>query len=406
MNKEIFSIPSYKMEELEKKLTRIKNKCKKYGNEYIFEILGTEVKEIINPDNNIKYNIEFTNVKISGNTIINNWEFIATLEHTEKGNIIKQYNTSVTVPEYYMESDCYCDHCKTKRNRNNLYIIRNVETNEYKQVGRSCLKDYTQGLSAEYVGSIIECMDLFASYEDLKDNYNGLHFHSMKKLETYLKYANLLTKKIGYMSTKSDISTKYLVYDLVNNDKYIYERIREKFQIELSEADFDTDENKQEVHNIIEYFKSCDPKNDTFMNNLKIISNMEYTKEKNLGFIACMPNTYYKAIEKELEIETKKRQQQEIKEKQKESSFFGEIGKRYKMEGNYNITCVGGFDTQYNYTWIYHIIDNNTNDLFVWFTSGSLDETKSDYVKFDFTIKDHREYNGIKQNIVTRCKLS
>ena len=68
--------------------------------------------------------------------------------------------------------------------------------------------------------------------------------------------------------------------------------------------------------------------------------------------------------------------------------------------------CLGDSPyNRYDVRWLVTFKDENGND-FSWFTTGDWsteDEGKKFAVKG--TIKEHKEYKGIKQTIITRCKI-
>ena len=144
-----YAIYEGNIDRLEKKLKRISNKCKAYGCDFHYEQTGEDFRELKDEKGN-KYTARFVLVEAEGTAIINDWEFIAELEHTENGNIITGV-AGVEVPERYYTSKPMCEHCNSKRFRKNTYIVRNKQTGEFKQVGKSCLKDFTHGMSAEAV---------------------------------------------------------------------------------------------------------------------------------------------------------------------------------------------------------------------------------------------------------------
>lgn len=43
----------------------------------------------------------------------------------------------------YLDCPQGCDHCKTNRNRNSTFILKNAENQELKQIGSTCLQDFT-----------------------------------------------------------------------------------------------------------------------------------------------------------------------------------------------------------------------------------------------------------------------
>lgn len=160
-----YAIYEGNIDRLEKKLKRISNKCKAYGCDFHYEQTGEEFRELKDEKGN-KHTARFVLVEAEGTAIINDWEFIAELEHTENGNIITGV-AGVEVPERYYTSKPMCEHCNSKRFRKNTYIVRNKQTGEFKQVGKSCLKDFTHGMSAEAVTQYM------AEYSKLYITNNG-----------------------------------------------------------------------------------------------------------------------------------------------------------------------------------------------------------------------------------------
>ena len=86
------------------------------------------------------------------------------------------------------------------------------------------------------------------------------------------------------------------------------------------------------------------------------------------------------------------------------SDFVGEIGDKISIE--VTVDRVTGYETQWGFTSVYIMVDADGN-IFVWKTStDALDDAdKGSHVKLNGKIKDHSEYKGIKQNILTRCKV-
>ena len=78
-----YAIYEGNIDRLEKKLKRISNKCKAYGCDFHYEQTGEEFRELKDEKGN-KHTARFVLVEAEGTAIINDWEFIAELEHTEK----------------------------------------------------------------------------------------------------------------------------------------------------------------------------------------------------------------------------------------------------------------------------------------------------------------------------------
>lgn len=63
------------------------------------------------------------------------------------------------------------------------------------------------------------------------------------------------------------------------------------------------------------------------------------------------------------------------------------------------------FDGYYGLTYLHTFVKDGYT--FTWFTSKDLEELeKGDIVTLKGTIKEHKEYKGYKQTVVTRCKIA
>lgn len=152
------------IEKVEDRIFKIGNKCNKFGCSFNYERVGEEfrnVSEIPNQPNIQK----FIEIEVEGVAVINHWELIAKIEHEHGGCIISKIDFDAEIPEKYMLSDyCVCEHCNSKRLRKVVYILRNMQTGEFKQVGSSCLKDFTGALDAENAARY------FAMFDELVEN--------------------------------------------------------------------------------------------------------------------------------------------------------------------------------------------------------------------------------------------
>ena len=101
-----------------------------------------------------------------GTAKVNDWEFVSSVEHTAEGNIFSKALTSLEIPERYRTGDSYCEHCNTHRSRKNTFIIHNTVTDEFKQVGKSCLMDFTFGMAVESATFFASLKDVFAEAQE------------------------------------------------------------------------------------------------------------------------------------------------------------------------------------------------------------------------------------------------
>lgn len=90
------------------------------------------------------------------------------------------------------------------------------------------------------------------------------------------------------------------------------------------------------------------------------------------------------------------------------SEYVGTVGGKVEVECT--LTKVSYYDTSFNYhritVWIYIFTDDKGN-VFVWKSQAYIDDAiqAGDRVKVKGTVKDHSEYDGTKQTVLTRCKI-
>lgn len=384
-----YEIPEYNMEDLEKKVSHISKKCQKYGGEPVSYKKGKPYYKRVEHDGNA-FTIKVFPVEVEGSAKVDNWEFIGTLEHHSNGNIIKRYNADIEIPERFRFSENMCEHCHTNRYRTSLYIIRNTISGEFKQIGKSCLKLFTGGLSAEYVAAMMEFMDWL---EDDGSGYEGLSLYNRNycEIEEILCVAQAVIAKYGYTKADQEPSTKSIVSTIVRFD---IGRAEREFKMEMpEESSIYTESALQTVKGMIDYYLSLDDDSE-FIHNIKVLLSEGYCNVKNFGLLVYLPFGYQKAIEKE-------DREHKWSEGNALYSYFGEVGKRYK-DINVTLSVLTGYDTKYGYTYIYKMEDSE-NHLFTWKTGNGFEPGA--YV-VTMSIKDHKEYRGQKQTEVTRCKLS
>ena len=161
----IYNILEYRFDDFVKKAKYIQNKCQKNGNDFKF----TVVKDHIYLDNKglevdpkkVSFGTfySYVVVDVEGIAKINDWEVIGVNNPTDGGNIIFKINSKVEIPsEYYNMPTTFCEHCHTNRYRSKAFILHNTKTNDFKQVGSSCVKEFTGGLDITSVASAMRFM--------------------------------------------------------------------------------------------------------------------------------------------------------------------------------------------------------------------------------------------------------
>lgn len=159
---------------------------------------------------------------------------------------------------------------------------------------------------------------------------------------------------------------------------------------------------------VVEYVESAldwiskQEDNSNYMHNLKVACANKYITETSNALVASLIPTFDKALEKE----AIKKEKEAAKEKEiKVSNYQGNIKDRITF--NFvSCKCVTSFETYINYyvqtlTYIYKFTDEKGN-VYIWKTQKNLENEKGTITG---TVKEHTEYNGVKQTVLTRCKI-
>lgn len=389
----VYPIYEGNMDRLRKKLVRIQNKCRKYGGDFRFEEVGEEFREIKEEDGRVVTR-RFVLVEAEGIAVVNGWKFVASIDHTDKGNVINKV-VEVEVPERYYNSEPFCEHCKTKRFRANTYLVMNEETGEFKQVGKSCLKDFTGGMDAEL---ITKYMSFFDDLVEGEVPIGGGYAERYIEKEEWLRYVAETVRHFGYVKADDLRSTRERAGDYYGVEHGWFsgpygEKVRRELAEEMSSVGFDA-ENEKACDMVVEALTWLDGQKEgnNYMHNLKTVCALKYLPMKHLGIAASLFPTWNKDLERAEE-------RRKAEEKAKASEWVGEVGKRVTVEVA-EAKVVTGWETQWGYVSIYKITDAAGN-VYTWKTSGYIPEDVAEIVG---TVKDHNEYRGCKQTELTRCK--
>lgn len=379
------------IEKLEKKLTTIMNKCNKYDVSFNYEKVG----ETFLPDED-GLSTRYIIIETSGVVRHEDWVFVGTVDHRgEDGNIIRQYNLDVEVPKRFYYTDKICEHCNTKRSRNHTYIVYNEHTGEWKQVGKTCLKEFTRGLDAE---DVARCLMWF---EEIEAGYHCSSPSAVRYLpiQEVLLYAVECIKHFGYQKADSEYPTKercYEYFKVYNNMPIgLASGIVANIRDTMNSIHFNpkTDANEDLVNNCIEYVLNSED-DSCYMHNLKVLCKSGYVTFSDFGLVVSIVPTYNKYVEKQNRI--KKDQ-----ESYSSSKYVGNINERIDIPVE-SCECVYSRDTLYGVQYLYKFISLN-GDVLMWSTGNCVDV--EDVKSIKGTVKSHEEFRGVKQTFLTRCKV-
>lgn len=410
-----YSIPEMNMESLEKKLTRIANKAQKYGCDFHYEKLGEHyedhtLSEEIGWDSAenrpiyrfYKVTVKHIDIEVSGLAAVNGWKFAASLEYHANGNIISGTG-EIEIPERYYNCEPWCEHCKTKRDRAYSYIVYNEESGEFKQVGKSCLRDFTGGLSAEQAAQYEQWIK---EAEDAQTGGGSWWTREYFDVLDYMVFVAETIRVFGYVKRDgSDISTADRAEELYRH--HYGKRLPQSklLQARLAEAEQRGFVNDNPVSiKLAETVRDWivnNERNDNYFHNLKVACSGEVLDLKNIGLLASAFPAFDRELEREAERKAREAAEAEAKA---HSSWMGEVGDRVSFE-ILDCHCITSWETQWGYTSVYKFVSKDGRQA-TWKTSTYVDQEKSIGKVLTGTVKEQKEYRGIKQTELTRCKIT
>lgn len=410
-NENIYAIWECHMDELRKKVKTIQKKCEKYGCDFTFEEVGEEIRDVTdrelvdhNTGEPVVHHLKFILVRAEGTAVINGWEFVASVEHTENGNIFRKAMTDVEIPQRYRCSDPYCEHCNSKRMRKGTFIIRNVESGEFKQVGHNCLNDYTHGMSASFASFNASLKPVFEEAQNQPISGVSWFAKSFGTREV-LCYSAETIRHFGYSKSENGYnSTKERMrrfFDCQHGGLFpseLNDEVRE--QMESVRFNHESDEANKMVDDALAWLNEQEEKND-YIHNLKVACLLDYTTYNKFGLLVSLFPTYAR----EMGLYEKRAKEME---QGKSSDYVGNVGDKVNVDVD-SIKCVTSWESSYDgyhasVTYIWKIISKNGN-VFTWKTSKWMDEENPPR-SIKGIVKEHKEFREVKQTELTRCRIA
>lgn len=375
----IFEIPFENIDSLRKKIEKVNKKASLYNCSFIYKEIEekdikveTKVGDIFAPYVYKKVVI----VKIEGIIKNGDWSVVGVIEHCNGFNVIHSMSSKCSL-EKYRNAKSFCEHCGTLRKRNKTVIVYNSNTRELKQVGTTCLLDYT-GIDLATIGyyeSIVK---------ECKDCENTVY-----KPEYYIEVA-LFLNSVVHCIKKYGWASKQMSYDsngevIPTSKRALEEYLNGSFYLEET----------QFTNMAINFIKNCQEDTE-FMRNLKSMVSVKTIPVNKISYIACIPNIYNQHLESE-------KRKKALAEQAEKYEYFSSVDTKIRATGVLFKTA--SFDTQFGTMFIYKMIVDKY--IFVWKTSKALEIDENGIkCQIEGKIKEHSEYKGIKQNILTRCKIT
>lgn len=355
--------------------------------------------------------VKMFDVTITGNNPnLGDWIFVATLQHLEAENIIRRVPgvyADKPLPERFRHTGRECEVCKLARNRVDTYVLYSPNTNEYKQVGKTCLATFTGVQDAvKYAELLAKAEVLFADVEKAEndaelDGTGCGRYPSGERyfpIDGFLDFVAKVVREEGYVGrTAAREMCRPATADLAWN---LYRKASDKTQPEA--CDF------VKAGAALKWIREVyQPEgNNEYGRNMKVLCNETHVSYRNAGYVASLISMYNRDIEETARVER-------VIRERAESNFIGKVGE--KLTVALKVTGQTNFSSQYGTTYLYKMADKNGN-VVVWMASSYNDALeanltdnkngKETFLNVTGTVKEHKVYQNTKQTVLTRCKLS
>ena len=362
-----------------------------------------EIK-VINHYFDIELSSEFNQKNISGVDV----QFEGVVDLIEKNENAKVFKLTDTNLFKYLDN-CQCDECKKSIGRNKYIVFSKVgkpveSRDDLIVLGSTCAKNYFPFDIVSYFGDLQNFYTLCFGGEDdsmgfghRDSNYINIQrlFHLVGSVtddfKVYEKDGGTRNQVAYLLSGKRDKNTVYV------EPKTNWEDMKEWLKAAYSEI---KDEFTGNIHSVI-----FDPYSEELK--LRDEINLKYLGLACYAFVGAKRNH-----DKELERIAREKAYKDGTA----DEYFGEVGSKFEKELMFEKEI--GFEGYYGYTYFLFFRDEEGR-VFKWSTGNATYEAYStasnrngfcDYevgekYLMKGTIKDHSEYKGVKQTVITRCKV-
>jgi hypothetical protein len=321
---------------------------------------------------------------------IKGWIFSATIDHSnEAGNIIRRVlNTGVALPIRFRHAEPVCEHCGTRRYRRDTFVLYCPETDEFKQVGRSCLQDFfghdpmAAARYAEILAAAGECGEAMEEF----DFASGRNFINLRD---FLANAAAMVREHGWISRKkaTEEGTTGTADMAMSN---MYSKGSRHYVSP-------TTDDRTIVEQAIEWGLNLSNKRNMtdYDHNVMVVVGSSVITPKTAGIAASVIGVY-------LMHRDRQAAEQAARAAGGASAYVGAVKERLRAM---DATVTGAFPINVDMGVLYIYTFSVNGNVFKWFTAGRDDLTVGARIKLTGTVKKHEEYKGVKQTSLSRCVI-
>lgn len=389
----VWRIPSHRLETAQALVAKLNSRARKCGGSVSLEV---EKEETIEHEmsGGQKLIFCFTWIRLSGDVPrVSGYEFLARIEHTSVGNLISHARSSYgeDLPVAFRTAAPTCDHCKASRRRKDTFVLRSEE-GQLVRVGRQCLADY---LRSEDVAQALKIWKALASLKDALggycDEWSSSGGYGHPSTLTFLAAACSSIRHNGWVSKTVAFDTGKV--STASEATFICGPRPQDLQMANYWQELQpSDEDRKLAEEVLNWARSLPEPRSEYLHNLFVAASQEYVTHRTTGLVASAVSGYTRVQNERARAEIRK----------PAAGHFGEVKKRYDL-GALECVFVTYVDSMYGSKAICIFIDAEGHK-FKWVSTAASPERGKRYAVRG-TVKQHDEYKGEPQTILTRCTI-
>lgn len=409
-----YEVPVGRLPELHTKIRQLNNRCKRLRQPLIqVELVGDPyyakrgvAVEVELWNGATAWETRYVTVKVQKLTVtgqspvIKGWRFVAALEHTKAGNVIRNIEGS-DLPKKYRKVTNQCEHCHAKRARKETYILRS-DKGVLKQVGATCLKDFTGHADPEALAQAATFLgEAFGAIDDYeRDVLGGLGgVKALCEVRRYMAFVAMVIEGNGWLSSTKVRET--------GTDELPTHAVARELMLKVLKPGEKRDEpapkHFKAAEAAIKWAKAFNRKKDKseYESNLAISCANEYIEWKNAPLVASGVAMHQKAKDREVKakVEAKLKAERKLT-----AHHVGTIGERLR-DLPATVLFIKAIEGEWGVSFLYKFLTDDGATL-TWFASSSQGLTQGEKVWVTGTVKAHKQYNGEPETSLSRCILS
>lgn len=408
-----FTIPLPAWGEFTAKIAKLNKKAAKLGCEPItYDFLGEHQVEmrhywkVDGEERSREYKVPAKVILLHGSAPkLEGFKFIARIEYLSDRKTTLFHTvpgTDTKIDERFRSLGAgICEHCKTQRYRKDCFVVEEVATGIQTQVGRQCLADFT-GINTP--GQIAAKASWLSVYEQLRgDNERMWSDWRAEQIDTLwvLQLTSAAIGKYGWVPKSASSETR------CSTASHVVEHFMgwptdpdEQAVLKAAAARAEEPEHVERARKVWEWVRGelAEKARSDYELNLVVLVKGELAEIKHLGIVCSAVAAWQRATNQKIEY-AKKQAALATSE-----HLTGSIGER-KRGMACTVYQVRALEPgQWGPKTMVKFLTGEGN-LLTWFASGDRQYEVGEEVKIDGTIKQFKEYRGVKETQLSRVTV-